>query len=101
MSLHSAKCPSSCNDSCNLKRQISKSLHKIYFPTLAPLLGWCHEYVPGKAIVSRQRGSGSHLPAESRCSRPRDPRPGTLQAGNAVGLQLRGERDLGGTSCCP
>lgn len=85
----------------SLKCQISKSFHKVNFPILAPLLGVCHEYVPGKAILSRQCISESYLLAKNRCSLARDPRPGTLQAGNPVGQQLRGERDLGGTSCCP
>lgn len=85
----------------SLKRPMSASFYRIYFPILASLLCWYHKCTPGKAIVSWQCRSRTRLPAESRCSSAQDPRPGTLEAGNPVGLQLPGERDLGGTSCCP
>lgn len=83
---------------CSLKYQISKFSHKIHFPILEPVLGWHHKYMPGKVIVSQ---SEHHLLAKSRCILASNPSPGTFEAGNPLGLQLLGEQDLGGTSCCP
>lgn len=98
--LYPEKCPHSCKESCSAFFEMShiKVLLQNLFSHFGILLCWYHKNAPEKAIVSWQCRSPPH---QRRCSPAPDPRPGTLGAGNPVGLQLCGERDLGGTSCCP